>query len=422
MFPLSDRARREVCTAAFVLLAVLPTIAVGAWCAWRHSDGPVRLAAERLQSALGLSVSLQGLAHPRPGVAVYRGLEVIDPETGRTLFRCPSVEVTGTSAGRLVMTAEKLELEGRGLEQVRRIVEDAMEARLGPRDPHWVFSADEVRVVSSGITQSLVGVQASMDTPPGGVQAELAFRLPSLNMPEPARVRIGRNRQTSPPAIGFELSTGGAALPCGLLGLGLAEFQRAGAKSRFSGYLWANQGQGGWQGEMVGQWTNLDLGELLGDWCVHKLNGPAQVYLQFARFRDGRVEEAGGTLSAGPGIVSRSLIQAAVDRLSLARGADPNTPGELVPYEQLAAAFLLNSKGLQLQGRCAGIGPGSVLIDRYCRLLGDPAVQPQPVASLLQLLVSPGEQQVPASRQSERLLRLLPLPEIQVPPVTARHP
>lgn len=414
--------------AAFLLAGVLPTIGVSTWCFWRHSGAYVRRAAAELEQRLGLSVSLRAIEHTRPGVVVYRGLQLVDPETGRTLVRVPAVHVsraTVTSAAgpvaRLEIRAEKPELESRGLEEMGRLVRDAMRARLGPRDPHWAFSADEVRLLTGGIGQSLIQVQAVMDAPPGGVQTELAFRLPEVNMPEPARVRIGRNRQTSPPAIGFELSTGGAALPCGLLGLGLAEFERAGAKSRFSGYLWANEGVGGWQGEMVGQWTNLDLAEMLGTSFAHKLTGSAQVHLQFARFHDGRLDEAAGTINAGPGIISRSLIQAAVEQLALARGADPNTPGELVPYEQLAADFLLSSKGIQLRGRCAGIGPGSVLIDRYCRLLGDPPAAPQPVESLLRLFVAEGRQQIPASRQSERLLRVLPVPDVQVPSITARR-
>lgn len=428
MFPLSDRFRCQLCRIAFLLLGVLPLVAVGGWCAWWHSGAPARLAADELAVRLGLTVSLRGLTHPRPGVVEYEGLQLIDPETGRALLRCRSVEVSSnrlwpTSAADspdLVVRAEKPELESRGLEELGRLVQQALQGRLGPREPRWSFSAAEVHLVAGGTTQTLVEVQATMSAPAGGVQAELSFRVPKLNMPEPARIRLGRNRQISPPAAGFDLSTGGAKLPCALLALGLPEFERAGANSRFSGYVSANQNLGGWQGEMVGEWSNLDLGELLGDKCPHKLTGPAQVYLQSVRFRDGRLEEAVGAISAGPGIVSRSLLNAAVERLTLTRGAEPNTPGEFVPYEQLAAAFLLNSKGLQLQGRCSGIGPGSILVDRYCRLLGDPAMQPKPVTALLQMLVSSGEQQVPASRQSERLLRWLPLPEVLVP-VTARH-
>jgi hypothetical protein len=413
---------------AFLLLGLPPLLAVGAWCAWRHSNAHVRLAAEAMSQRLGLTVSLRNLAHPRPGVDVYQGLQVIDPETGRTVLRCRSVEVrTGSTSAtsedgypELIVTADTPELELRGLEELSRLIQEAMQGRLGPRNPRWTFSAAEVHLVAGGTSQTLIEVQASTSAPAGGVQAEMAFRLPKLNMPEPARIRLGRNRQISPPAAGFELSTGGTKLPCSLLGLGLPEFQRAGANSRFSGYVWANQNLGGWQGEMVGQWSNLDLGELLGDRSAHKLTGPAEVYLQFARFRDGRLEEAAGTISAGPGVVSRSLLTAAVERLSLTRGADPNTPGEFVPFEQLAVAFLLNSKGLQLQGRCAGTGQGSILVDRYCRLLGDPVMQPRPVTALLQMLVASGEQQVPASRQAERLLRVLPLPEVQVP-VTAQR-
>jgi len=426
MFPLPDRIRCLCCRALFLLLGVPPLVAISVWCMWRHSDAYVDQVAERLSERLNLTVTLRGLTHPRPGVEVLQGLQVLDPETGRALLRCRSVEVQritpdgGASGPQVAVIAEKPELESRGLEELSRLVQLALQGRLGGREPRWAFSATEVHLVANGTNHTLNEVQATVSAPPGGVQAEMAFRLPTVNMPEPARIRLGRNRQISPPAVGFELSTGGAKLPCALLSLGLPEFQRAGANSRFSGYLWANQNLGGWQGEMVGEWSNIDLGELLSDQPAHKLTGPAQVYLQFARFRDGRLEEAAGTITAGPGVVSRSLLSSAVERLSLTRGAEPNTPGEFVPFEQLATAFLLNSKGLQLQGRCAGIGPGSIMVDRYCRLLGDPVMQPKPVTALLQVLLAAGEQQVPASRQAERLLRVLPLPEMQMP-VTARH-
>lgn len=425
MFPLADRIRCLLCRVAFLLLGVAPMAAIGSWCAWRHSETYLRQAEQDLGHRLGLTVSVRGLSHPRPGVLVYQGLQLIDPETGRALFRCRRLDVRSAclpsgDGPELTMQVEKPELESRGLEELGRLVQQAMQGRLGLRDPHCSFTTDEVHLVAGGTTQTLIDVQGSMNSITGGVQAELTFRLPKMNMPEPARIRLGRNRQIAPPAGGFEFSTGDVKLPCNLLALGLPEFQRAGANSRFSGYVWANQNLGGWQGEMVGEWSNLDLGELLGDTSPHKLTGPAQVYLQCVRFRDGRMEEAAGTISAGPGVVSRSLINSAVERLALTRGAEPNTPGEFVPYEQLSTAFLLNSKGLQLQGRCSGVGPGSILIDRYCRLLGDPVMQPKPVSALLQMLVSTGDQQVPASRQSERLLRLLPLPELQLP-VTARH-
>jgi hypothetical protein len=410
----------------FLLVGVLPMAVIGGWCLWRHSEAFLRQVEQDLGHRLGLQVSIRDLTYPRPGAMVYQSLQLIDPETGRALFRCRRMDVqatclpSGDGCPELSITVEKPELESRGLEELGHLVQQAMQGRLGVRDPHWSFSTDEVHLVAGGTTQTLVNVQGSMNAITGGVQAELTFRVPKLSMPEPARIRLGRNRQIAPPAAGFELSTGGAKLPCSLLALGLPDFQRAGANSRFSGYVWANQNLGGWQGEMVGEWSSLDLGELLGDASPHKLTGPAQMYLQAVRFRDGRLEQAEGTINAGPGIVSRSLITSAVDRLALTRGGEPNTPGEFVPYEQLAAAFVLNSKGLQVQGRCAGVGPGSILVDRYCRLLGDPVMQPKPVSALLQMLVSAGDEQVPASRQSERLLRLLPLPEVQLP-VTARH-
>ena len=95
-----------------------------------------------------------------------------------------------------------------------------------------------------------------------------------------------------------------------------------------------------------------------------------------ARFQRGHLEAVTGVLSSGQGVISRSLLTAAIDRLGLVRGNEPSTPGEFVPYDQMNVAFLLNPQGLQVQGRCQAGGTGAILADRYGPLLCDPKIQP----------------------------------------------
>jgi len=64
-----------------------------------------------------------------------------------------------------------------------------------------------------------------------------------------------------------------------------------------------------------------------------------------------------------------------------------------------------------LRGLCRGMAPGTMLADRYGPLLGEPASQPQPVAALLQALVPGSAVRVPATSETDWLMRRLPLPK-----------
>ena len=266
-------------------------------------------------------------------------------------------------------------------------------------------------------SQTLTEVQGAIEDLPGGTQAQLHFRLAGADTPEPARIRVVRNRQVSPPASGFELYTGGGELPCNVLAMGLDELKPLGPRCRFRGYIWANETPDGWQGEVTGQLAELDLGGLVSDHFPHKLAGSGEATIQSARFRRGRLEEGSAIVVAGPGTIDRSLLAAAVDRLGLVDGAEPLPAGELVPYQQLAFSATLDAQGLRLYGRCAAAEPGTILSDGRHQLLGEsPQQQPAPVVALVRTLVPQSAVQVPASRQTDWLLQHLPVPEVMPVP------
>ena len=425
MFRLHDNTRRRICRAAFFLLCVLPTAGVSVWCARRHLPGVVGAEARRLQRELGLDVSLEGLRHLRPGGVLYEGLELADPETGRLVLRCRVLEAdwqqTIDGQGRpktsLVLIASQPEIEAAAVDQLRELLGRMLRRRTGRPQMDVRLAAGQLTLRSAGGSQTLTELEGSIESFPDGARAEGSFRLAGIDTPQPIRIRLVRNRQTTPPADGFELDTGGGAVPCDLLAMGLPCLEQLGPRSRLRGYIWANQIGGGrssagWTGELTGQVFDLDLDDLVTGHFPHKLSGAARLTVQSARFRGDRLEEATGTLVAGPGVISRSLIDAAVEQLGLARGAEPEAPGDLVPYGQLALAFLIDSRGLQLQGACSASAPGAILVDRQGRLLGEPVLQPQPVVALLRTLVPASEVQVPAVRQADWLIGLLPIPEI----------
>jgi len=420
MVQLYDQTRRRVCIAAFFALGVLPVALVAAWCASRYLPGHLRAEAEQLGQQLGLDVRLEGLKHLRPGAVLYEGLEIADPETGQVLLKCRLLEVASQQSEdrrrpTLDLLASQPEIEAAAIGRLWELLQRTVECHHGRLDADLCIAAGEVTLRAGADSQTLTDVEGSLETLPAGADAQVRFRLAGADTPEPIRIRVVRNRQLSPPASGFELYTGGGELPCNVLAMGLGELRPLGARCRFRGYLWANETPQGWEGEITGQMARLDLGGLVSDHFPHRLSGSGELVIQSARFRRGRLEEASGTLAVGPGTIDRSLIEAAADRLGLIPAAERSNGAERIAYEQLAFSLTLDAAGVKLQGRCTTGEPGTILADRNGRLLGEPSEQPKPIAALVQTLVPQSSVQVPASRQTDWLLRHLPVPEVMPP-------
>jgi hypothetical protein len=440
---LHDRTRRRLCQGLFLVLGVLPTLAVAAWCVQRHLPGRAAAEAQRLAALTDLDVKIEAVRWLRPGVALYEDVTFSDPETARPLLRCRMLEVSvvrqqdaqGRPRTSLELIASQPRIEADQLPAAWRWLGTLLAGRFGRLPGETRFAAAELTLQTAEQSQTLTDIDGLVETLADGTDAQIQFHLVGADAPERARIRVVRNRQVSPPAAGFELYTGGGELPCSLLSMGLSELDALGPRCRFRGYIWANQTADGWEGEVTGGLADLDLDRLLGGQLPHHLGGSGQLTIQQAVFRRGRLAEANVALTAGPGTIDRTLVAAAIERLGLrpgpawtAENIDAFRPeNQRIAYRELAFAAALDADGLRLQGRCDGAEPGTILAVADGCLLGEPP-QARPIAALAQTLVPRADAQVPLSRQTDWLLRRLPLPEAKslggddVPPTARLRP
>jgi hypothetical protein len=247
----------------------------------------------------------------------------------------------------------------------------------------------------------------------GGEAAELRVRLPGAEMPEPAGIRIVRHQPGPTPSTKFVLSTGGAALPCSLFApLGEAA-EAFGTRATFAGNLWADDAADGWQAELTGRFEQIDLDSLVSSRFNHILQGNAALELSGARFDRSQLVEAHGRLTAGPGAISGTIVQAAVEALgchSLLK-LSPDEARGIRGYQELAMAFSLDADGLRVAGICRGQPPGVMLVgEEGAALLAKSGARPLPAIALLRLLVPASEEMVPATGATRRLIPWLPAP------------
>jgi len=426
MFRLHEQTRRRLLAAAFVVCCVVPTALVLWVGVSRRLPGRVEAEAGRLSGLLGLGVEVEDVCHLRPGVVRYKGLVLTDPETGRRLASMRTLtarwnqrtDQSGNRRNLLQLEADGLQLDPAAIGPLWELVGRTLRRQVGAGSVDVSLAADTLRLHTQAGPLVLTKVDGRLEELPGGAQAQLAFCPNENQSAEPVRLRLVRNRQTQPPASGFELDTGGGSLPCALLAQGLSVCRAMGPNARFSGYLWANQTAGatgaGWEGELSGQLYDVDLGRLAGDHLGWRMTATAQVTIHNAGFRHGRLEQASATVTSGPGLVGRSLLDSATHWLALQPfGQTPSGTGA-VPFDQLAFAVAVDPRGVWFQGRCAAGGPGTIMAGGRQWLLGEPAParQPLPLVSLIRALCPAGTEAIdtlPLSPQTTWLADHLPL-------------
>lgn len=409
-----ERTRRRWLMRAFVVFCLGPTAAVAGFCALKNWPGRMAAQVERLEAVLGLRVELDDCCEPVPGRVRFDGLTLKDPESGAVVFRAARLEARrqppagdpAAAASVLVLSAESAELSAAGFDAVTLLADRALRGQL-PQGPMQI-AVGRLRFEDDGRTDSFFDVQISTDDQPAGAALRACFRWEES--PEPARVQVVRHRQGSAAGYQVELDTRGAALPCRLLAHAWPAFAPCGEDATFRGCVWTASGDTS-AADLAGELAAVDLGRLAALYSGYRFSGRANVVVRSGRIRAGRLEEGVFTLSAGPGLISRDLMEMLVSRLKTPRAAEPVHPGDLVSFEQLAFHAAIDRGGLRLHGCCAGPVDGAVLCDHRGPLLLEPLLQPQPLAAVVQVLAPGEEAPLPMSRRAQGLARLLPLPD-----------
>ncbi len=423
-----DRTRRMICRTAFLAICVVPTIGVFAWSSSRVNPGRTAESAAELSRDVGLKVSLVGVSYPRPGVSLYDGVELADPETAAPLARMRFLEVAeSNSATAIVASQPVLDAEQFGrlwqavAERLRRGIGAGKPTRLAAREVTLEWSGSS----PGGDSQTLTDVLAELAAKLEGqheTTASLSFRLAGSEAPEPVRLRYSRRieadrqpgKASSRVMTRLELDTDGAVVPLSMLTVPIGVANRLGPQAKFRGRLWASETRDGWDGELTGEFSNVDLQTAIAEQFPHHLAGTATITIGRARFAGGRIDEARGKLAAGRGVIGQSLLSSAARHLQLAGTAGGASNDALVPFDQMAFSFEIDSSGVSIHGQCDS-QLGTIVRHGDTALLAEAAGAPVPVTALLRTLVPQSEVQVPATRESDWLMRCLPVPQVVTP-------
>ena len=113
-------------------------------------------------------------------------------------------------------------------------------------------------------------------------------------------------------------------------------------------------------------------------------------------------------------MIGRSLIFASSDAgLAEETEAASQLTETFLKFDQLAFTFRIGQNGLTLLGACHHDTPGAILTQDDRALLVQPRELPVPAVALVRTLAPDSSVQVPATRETDLLLRVLPLPQLE---------
>jgi hypothetical protein len=421
MFTWHEATRRRLCRLAFLALVVVPTCAMLLAAAWIRS--PLAVAGHRraLAEQLALDVKLDQVSFPRPAVTRYEGLAIFDPESGDCLASLGRLEIDNSGQKTLV-TCTQTELNAAALELFWELAARRLRRQSSLERPMEIVCR-ELTLHFGDHAETLLDVHTRFKQGDAGPQGLVVFHLAEQDPTAEVRMALVRNRQPSGIATIVQLETAAAVLPGRLMAALLPGWHQLGLSAALTGSLWWQDGPEGWSGQIRGRISGVDLDALVSDRFGRKFGGSATIDLERARIQQGRLVDAKGSVSAGPGLMSRALLADAAIHLHAPAGALSESPGALVTYDQLRFLFTLDEAGLALQGACLTDQPGTLVLGRAGRpLLMEPPAEPQSVLNLVRALAGAPEERLPVSSAAQDLIRLLPASKLADETLEARRP
>ena len=420
-----DSTRRILCRFAFLALCLAPTSMLCAWIvyratplyAWQAHAGWERTIFERT----GLLASIGDIEHPTSTRVLLRGVTLVDPDDDRQVASIRVLEVAETKHG-VFISCSQPEIHR---EQLTRLVSLLHQRVLrGPALATPVrISSREVTLSSSTGASTFTEARCLLGSRGESLQASLEFQLAgsSTSNAETSKIvqlQVTRERGARDPVSIWEVRTGDETLPCELLADYVPALRSLGDRCKFQGTVWIEQSGVSWSGEIAGRFREVDLEQVMAPF-PHKLSGIADVTVSHSSFKNGRLDEIAGSLRSRGGVISRSLLNAAATALYLtAHGPGGEHRDTLMTYGLLAFGFQLDGDKLHFSGLADPTRPEIVLVGRSGQVLLTASRQAVPSVSLTRALVPDSGVQVPATRATERLLRVLPLPHSS--PTTTR--
>lgn len=395
-----ERLQRRVCRVIFLGTCFVPTLCVLMGAVYFHRPWQERDWQRELERELHLQATIGSVQAPRPGVRVLKDVEIRSLRTDAVLAKLDRVRL-GQDANAYV---EHMEIDSSRLGELAAAVQTWFN-RHGAHLPR--ISIDRF-VLSQGPSEACASEKVtilSTENKAGGPKVSL------VAVRGEATLRLVLEQQMSS-SWSCVIDSTKLPLPTWLLSGFVPAAARCGG-SEFAGTLQVATDQVHVAGKLRGTYTQLDLQSFLGSGSPHLCTGSGQLQLDEYQWQDDSVLVAAGSLEAGAGQVTRSLVEALSKWLNFQVPASIGSgePTERLDIAQTGCRFRLDAGGLWVRGNASNEHPGCVLLGTAGPVLNQPA-EVQPSLFCLAHVFYPHQPEgpwLPANRGAIELSRRLPV-------------
>jgi len=418
--------KRQVllCRLGFVLFCLLPTLTVGLWIASRSEGGSsipfARAGLEReLTSQLGLVVEIDQASGSLDALRLD-GVRLRDPETNAIVCEAAAIEAIHSDTGWQI-EAFQPHVDATHLRRLAPRLHDRL--LCGPAEQlHPIAIGARNLILTAGQQQHSVAqlvARLGLHNVGPEIVAELHL-LPTST--KPIRISVARNQHARAPATGWQLATDNQHIPLAALTEILPEVARLGRECQFTGTISGEDTDSGWSGELSGTLTYVDFDALVTEHFPHQLSGIGTVRIERAAAVGGRLAEFRGSIEIANGSISGSLLAAAEEHLQLVPASEPQAnEHSTTAFERLAMDLRLDGRLLRIRGVAGPPNDAVVMATQSGALLTAGTGHAVPAVNLLRALLPENQFQVPATRQTEVLVGLFPVPDVAPTRIAARQ-
>ena len=440
---MTNQRRILFCRLGFVLFCLAPTLAVGVWVLFGRLGETSRGAAQSTQVAHAISAEqlVREIATQTGLIAQIdridgsghqlrlEGLRLVDPETGDLVLQAAAIDAIWQN-GRWRIEAHQPAVN---LGHARRLLPRLHDRLLcGPAGTMRAIEISAVSLLvqsgtfgqSFGAARIHLGEQSSREPSQRTLAVDLAPAGSATH--GPLRLSASRIRNAEQPHTNWQLTTSGAAAPLAVFASTIPHLARLGANCQFAGTLGFRcdsqvESDATTRLDVHGTLTNVDFDALVTEHFPHQLSGQGTIHIERATLADGRLLAFQGSIEINGGSASPSLLAAAQQHLGLVLAAEPAASDfASVPFQRLALQLSLDGSRLKIAG-ASGEGGQTILLGNRGTILSAPHEHGVPAVNLLRALLPDNQFQVPATRQTDALVGLLPVPDL-APLRTATRP
>lgn len=381
---LRDKTRRRAARVILLLFGWAPLFCLIVLAGFLHSNLYDNWVQYLLSTQLEMQTSFRRFEHPRWDTSRYESVVFSNPETGKEVFSCQSLEVESQRQKgkrppilRVRLTDCRMNLEN-GYPLWNFIERSFTHRRIWKNAP--------VELTINNITfdapygETFQRIKGTIGDIANGAEGE--FRVwktaqvnsTGNNQPFPedqaAIFRIMRIRDASPPTTALVVDTTRHPISAKLLAYWRPILNRLGSGARFAGTLYAANNEGYWSGNVNGQFQNVDLNSIfVASSETPRCQGTAQVTLAQGMFRDDQLVLAQGEVVSEGGAIDRDVLHQAVAQMKLSGGGAFNPYRKTIPFKRLQFAFFLESEMVSIQGACPDAAQGTILVSEQLPLL-----------------------------------------------------